>query len=113
MGKSLYSAKEALAMVVDVLEKDMGDVFPGTSIRDLVTRLQIVKKILVQNEKKIWLRTKKGREMLLEVEEASKTLLEILKTSLDYNEIQKSVVAIEMYGVKLEEEIRLRSMVIT
>ena len=111
--KSLYSAMEALAMAEEILIKNFEDVFHGSNLRDLVTRIQFSKNILVKNEKKIWLRTKKGMEMLSEFEKASKALLEILKTSNDFVEVEKSVLAIETYGVKLEEEIRRRNMVVT
>ena len=100
-------------MAIDILEKDVGNVLPEPILSDLVIRIQLVGNILVQSENKIWLRTKKGREMLSEFEEASKTLHDKLKTNFDVEEVKKSVVVIETYGKKLEGEIRRRSMVVT
>lgn len=41
-----------------------------TDSQRLVSRLESVRSVLIRNEKKIWLRTKKGREMLGEFDTA-------------------------------------------
>jgi len=51
------------------LKGDLGEVLPKEETRDLLVQIQFARETLVQNEK-IWLRIKKGREILGEFDTA-------------------------------------------
>jgi hypothetical protein len=77
-----------------------------------LSMLESIRSILIRNEKKIWLRTKKGRGMVAEVNEAA----DRLKTSFalgDIDIIEKAIVDVEVLARAIEEESRKRSMVVT
>lgn len=113
LGESLNSAKETLGRTVDVLKSGYGNNLPGEELKDLVTRIQFARDALVQNEKKIWLRTKKGRELLGEYSAASVKLCDVIESGADLNEIMAAIDDVEQQAKNLNEEIRKRSMVVT
>ncbi len=78
-----------------------------TEYQDQLSKLESVRNVLIRNEKKIWLRTKKGREMLADVREAA----DRLKGSFTSGDIR--VVEVEALVKAIEEESRKRSMVVT
>jgi hypothetical protein len=113
MGERLNSSKEALRKAIDVLERHSWGDLKEEEVRGLVARILSARDALVQNEKKIWLKTKKGREMLGEFDTASKKLLQILEAGSDLEELSSSVEQVEGHAKQLNEEIRRRSMVVT
>ena len=69
------------------------------------TRIVKVQKILSQNRKKIWLRTKKGKPMAEETLDLTNKLV---------NKFDESVISdLESQAYKIEEESRRRDMVVT
>lgn len=88
-------------------------------LRDLIERVQSAHNTLVQNEKKIWLRTKKGREMLSEFGAAFEGLMsavERLGASVEGilgGEVEAALGEVEAQARTLNEEIRKRSMIVT
>ncbi len=65
------------------------------------------------NEKKIWLRTKKGRDLLGEYNAASVKLRDAIEVGADLNGIMAAIDDVEQQAKSLNEEIRKRSMVVT
>ena len=57
------SAKSTLERVMETLKDSQ--VTSEKEMRDLMTRLQAARNVLVQNERKIWLRTKAGKEVAI------------------------------------------------
>jgi len=112
MSEELISVKEYLGKAKDLL-KDIGQSFIGDETEELSTKIQDAINTLGQNEKKIWLRTKKGREMLGELEAASMNLCEVIEAGLNLEEILVAVADVEQRIRKLNEEVRKRSMVVT
>jgi hypothetical protein len=113
MGESLNSAKEALRRAVDVLKNRYGGRLSGEALESLIARIQFAWDALVQNEKKIWLRTKKGRELLSEYSAASVKLCDLIESGADLNEMMAAIDDVEQQAKNLNEEIRKRSMVVT
>lgn len=86
-------------------------------MKGLVTMIQFARDALVKNEKKIWLKTKKGKKMLVEMGVAADGLLRsIVKLKEEnYNSPQDFIDAfekVESACIRLEEELRKRSMVV-
>ena len=79
----------------------------------LVSRLESVHSVLIRNEKKIWLRTKKGREMLADVSEAAERLRGTLASSDELETVEAALNDVETLARAIEEESRKRNMVVT
>jgi hypothetical protein len=85
----------------------------GTDSRRLIPRLESVRSVLIRNEKKIWLRTKKGRGMLADVSEAAERLKKSLASSGELDAVDAALGDVETLARAIEEESRKRSMVVT
>ncbi len=79
----------------------------------LVSRLESIRSVLIRNEKKIWLRTKKGRGMIAEVSEAAERLRGALASSGELDAVDAALGDVEILARAIEEESRKRSMVVT
>ncbi len=75
--------------------------------------MESVHSVLIRNEKKIWLRTKKGREMLAEVSNAAETLRGAIVSSDELETVELALNDIESLARAIEEESRKRNMVVT
>ena len=78
-----------------------------------LSKLESARSVLIRNEKKIWLRTKKGRVMLAEVSEAAERLREALAASDELVIVDAALSDVETLARAIEEESRKRSMVVT
>jgi len=95
------------------LKNRYGGRLSGEALESLIARIQFAWDALVQNEKKIWLRTKKGRELLSEYNAASVKLCDLIESGEDLNEMMAAINDVEQQAKDLNEEIRKRSMVVT
>jgi hypothetical protein len=75
---------------------------------------------LVQNERRIWLRTRDGREILERFNRAASRLLEasnrLIENPMDRSmvgEFESALLEVEECARRLDEESRRRSMVVT
>ncbi len=85
----------------------------GTDSQRLMSRLESVRSVLIRNEKKIWLRTKKGRGMLANVSEAAERLMKSLASSGELDAVEAALSDVETLARAIEEESRKRNMVVT
>ena len=85
----------------------------GTDSQRLMSRLESVRSVLIRNEKKIWLRTKKGRGMIADVSEAAERLMKSLASSGELDAVDAALGDVETLARAIEEESRKRSMVVT
>ena len=108
MGESLTETKTILLDALNTLDQSFDE-----KLKDFTERIQTSRNILVQNENKIWLRTKKGKELLMKFNGAAQKLYDVIKSCNDCAEIEKVVTNVENITKTLEEEIRKRSMVVT
>jgi hypothetical protein len=99
MSKEMETAKENLETIID----DISD-------PDLKERISEIHRIISQNRKKIWLRTKTGKPMAEDMEKFSLNFVNSMKNSSDTEEAVKDL---EAQAIKIEEETRRRSMVVT
>ncbi|MFQ6053177.1 MAG: hypothetical protein ACE5OO_02970, partial [Candidatus Bathyarchaeia archaeon] len=75
MGEALTFAKDVLRRTLDLLREAPPGSVPEEDLRDINTRIQIAQNALIQNERKIWLRTKEGKAMIGDFGVASTKLL--------------------------------------
>ena len=108
MGEALETAKSMLERVMEALKGSKAVSESGA--RDLQTRLQVARNVLVQNERKIWLRTKAGKEMLSDYGEASRRLLDVVGSG---SGIEEALAEVEAQAKRISDEIRKRDMVVT
>lgn len=107
----LQSAIKALGRV-STIERE--------GLAELHLRLQMAYNILVQNERRIWLRTRDGREILERFNRAASKLLEasnsLIESPGDKSTVEKfenALLEVEECARRLDEESRRRSMVVT
>jgi hypothetical protein len=82
-------------------------------MQDYTMRLQICKNALIQNQRKIWIRTRLGKGMLEKMGSAAETLIDVLKTCTDSAGIEAALIEVEAQAKEIEEESRRRDMVVT
>ncbi len=108
MGENLETAKSTLDRVIEALRGSSSA--SESELRDILTRLQAARNTLVQNERKIWLRTKAGKEMLSDYGEASLKLLGAVESG---SGLEEALTEVEAQAKRISDEIRKRSMVVT
>jgi len=108
LGESLENAKSTLERVMETLKGSQ--IASEKEMRDLMTRLQAARNTLVQNERKIWLKTKAGKEVLSDYGEASLKLLGAVESG---SSIEEALTEVEAQAKRISDEIRKRSMVVT
>ncbi len=104
----METAKSTLDRVMEALRSSSSA--SESELRDLLTRLQAARNTLVQNERKIWLRTKAGKEMLSDYGEASLKLLGAVESG---SGLEEALTEVEAQAKRISDEIRKRSMVVT
>ena len=109
MAVSVIDVREIIDESLDVLKKRSD----GSRSQGLVYSLESVRSVLIRNEKKIWLRTKKGRGMLADVSEAADRLRGALASSCEWDTVEVALGEVETLARAIEAESRKRSMVVT
>ena len=104
----METAKSTLERVMEALRGSSNA--SESELRDLLTRLQAARNTLIQNERKIWLRTKAGKEMLSDYGEASMKLLGAVESG---SGLEEALTEVEAQAKRISDEIRKRSMVVT
>jgi hypothetical protein len=118
MGERIVSTKENLQRTLDLVTKSSK--IPESEAIEIKRRIQIAINAVIQNERKIWLRTRDGKEMIEEFRGASSRIAreaENIQTAeargLDLTNLYAALNEVESCAKKLEEESRRRSMVVT
>ncbi len=109
MSSRLLALKEKLTELRKMFSGDGGVAHE----REYGLRLDKVSNILVENEGKIWLRTRVGEPMLVELE---KSVDEALRTSLqggDESSVEAAIKDVEARAFQIDAESRRRDMVVT
>jgi hypothetical protein len=109
MAENIVGVKEIVEESLDLLKVQNA----GIDSQKLESRLESIRSILIRNEKKIWLRTKKGRGMLADVNKAAERLMKSLISSDELNTVEAALSDVETLARAIEEESRKRSMVVT
>ena len=104
----METAKSTMERVMEALRGSSNA--SENELRDILTRLQAARNTLVQNERKIWLRTKAGKEMLSDYGEASLKLLGAVESG---SGLEEALTEVEAQAKRISDEIRKRSMVVT
>jgi len=121
MGESLTFTKDVLKRTLELLRMAPAGMGPEGEMREIQTRIQMAQNALIQNERKIWLRTNEGKEMLGEFGVASTKLLgtverlqrqEAPDASL-LKDMKAALGEVELHAKRVNEETRRRSMVVT
>jgi hypothetical protein len=107
----IEGVKSALEGVIEIVKVLKG--ITEEKRRSLLARAQLIYNIVVQNEKKIWLKTSVGKAIVSDLNSSSVTLLEVVEQFKDEVELEAALANVESQTRKIEEEIRRRSMVVT
>lgn len=119
LSEDLKASKEGIQKVLEVVRDISADSIPATEMRDIDIRIQMANNVLIQNEKKIWLRSKDGREILSEIRSTVDELLsEIMELQESperalWSSFIQTLEKLETVLMKMEEESRRRDMVVT
>ena len=111
MSTRLPAIKEKLARIKSLLAAVKGNEGYAAGLQ---IRLAIVTNIVLENESKIWLRTRVGEPMLNEVQIAVNEAFKVLEggdSALESFEV--ALKEVERKAAKIDEESRRRSMVVT
>ena len=105
-----------VASVREIIDESL-DLLKNRSIvadsPELASKLESVRSVLIRNEKKIWLRTKKGRGMLAEIGTAAESLRGSLRSPGEIGAVDAAISNLEALSSAIDEESRKRSMVVT
>jgi len=112
MAETIFGVRGVVEEALDLM-KDSIEGIEKSELREIVSRVESVRAALIRNEKKIWLRTKKGREMLSETSAATGRLRDVLDKPIDLGELEASLAEVESHARAIDEETRKRSMVVT
>jgi general stress protein 26 len=107
----IEGVKRALEGVIEAVKVLKG--ITEEKRRNLLARAQSIYNVVVQNEKKIWLKTSVGKAMVSDLKSSSVTLLEVVEQFKDAVELEAALANVESQTRKIEEETRRRSMVVT
>lgn len=94
-----------MSVPIENAVENLGSVIEKVTDESIKNRILKVQKILSQNRKKIWLRTKTGKPMAEETLSLTNTLLNNYEDSI--------LVELESQAELIEEESRRRDMVVT
>lgn len=108
MSTHMISSKENLEKIINHIETN--EDLSGQKV--LRTRLKKVNMTVIQNQNKIWLRTKKGKPLAEALQDATKNTLDLIEKGSP-DTILTSVEEIETQALKITEESRRRNMVVT
>ena len=113
MKDNLEELKSTFKATLEMLKTSQAEGDPSKGREVFMSRIQRAENILIQNQKKIWLKTKKGREALTKLGVAAERLREITESAGDVDETEAALKALELQTKNIEDEIRRRSMVVT
>ena len=113
-------SKKNLTKAMNMLKLSSENVKHQQKIRDLSMKIQFSLNSLIQNEKKIWLRTKIGKEMINEFYDSTDKFIELMENSQNVfsdesklEELNNAAEEVEKVGKKINEETKKRNMVVT
>jgi len=113
MKDNLEELKSTFKAIMETLKTSQAEECPSKGREVFMSRIQRAENVLIQNQKKIWLKTKKGREALTKLGVAAERLREIIETAGGVDETEAALKALELQAKNIEDEIRRRSMVVT
>jgi len=113
MKDNMEELKSTFKATLETLKTSQAEGAPSKRLEDFLSRIQRAEKVLIQNQKKIWLKTKKGTEALTKLGVAAERLRESIESAGDVDETEAALKALELQAKNIEDEIRRRSMVVT
>jgi hypothetical protein len=113
MKDSMEELKSTFKATLETLKTSQveGDSSKGQEV--FMSRIQRAENVLIQNQKKIWLKTKTGREALIKLGVAAERLRESIESAGGVDETEAALKELELQAKNIEDEIRRRSMVVT
>jgi len=111
MSTRILSLKEKLTSINSILIKTK---FNEGKTASLQIRLSKITNVLLENESKIWLRTRVGEPMLKEFQDAVDIAFKVLADGDPSPEsFEAALKEVERKATKIDEESRRRNMVVT
>jgi hypothetical protein len=109
MTVTIVNVRESIDESLEILKNQN----TGADYQELVSTLESVRNNLIRNEKKIWLRTKKGKDIVSEVFKAATKLRETLSINVELTSIEVELNKVEALVKAINEESRRKNMVVT
>ena len=109
----LEEVKSTFKATLETLKTSQAEGGPSKGREVFMSRIQHAENVLIQNQKKIWLKTKKGRAALTKLDVAAERLREVIESAGGVDETEAALKALELQAKNMEDEIRRRSMVVT
>lgn len=106
MSGALIAVKDSLQRLLDEAESSNLDEATRTRLRQAAN-------VVVENEKKIWMRTSIGKPMLESLAAASEAMTGLLKKGAGKKAVSEAMDRVEAVASLIAEESRRRSMVVT
>ena len=113
MKDSMEELKSTFKATLETLKTSQAEGGPSKRVEGFLSRIQRAENVLIQNQKKIWLKTKKGREALSKFGVATERLRESINSTRGVDETEAALKALELQAKNIEDEIHRRSMVVT
>ncbi len=113
MKDSMEELKSTFKATLETLKTSQAEGAPSKRLEGFLSRIQRAENILIQNQKKIWLKTKKGREALTKLGVAVERLRESIESAGGVDETEVALKVLELQVKNIDDEIRRRSMVVT
>lgn len=105
MSQQMNQAKETVEKIIKTIETGN-----HPSKDSLIAQLQKIDKLIVQNQGKIWLRTRSGKPM---AEKMETNAANALKKVEEGAEVSEALDVLEAVAKEIDEESQRRSMVVT
>ena len=113
MKDNLEELKSTFKATLETLKTSQVEGGPSKGLEGILSRIQRVENVLIRNQRKIWLNTKKGREVLAKLGVATERLREIIESAGGVDDTEAVLKALELQEKNNEDEIHRRSMVVT
>lgn len=108
MSLEMSRVKEILEEIINEFNSSR-----NKSKEELLLKLEVSQRLVVQNQTKIWLRTKSGKPMAEELLKVASNLLEKIKKEYTSEEIIILISQIESKIMEINEESQRRNMIVT
>lgn len=108
MSLEMSSVKEILEKIINKINSR-----GNKSNEELLLKLEASQRLVVQNQTKIWLRTKSGKPMAEELLKVASNLLEKIKKEYTSEEEIILISQIESKIMEIDEESQRRNMIVT
>jgi len=103
MKDNLEELKSTFKATLETLKTSQAEGDPSKRLEGILSRIQRAENVLILNQKKIWLNTKKGREALAKLGVAAERLREIIESAGGVDDTEAALNALELQANNIED----------